>query len=120
LTLSFDIDSSQLPEEVELRDKLFPGWLAVSTDDQELRIISRRAFPPLVSPSDPSGQAALQPLAKAAAEALKAAAARRAAAAPATPATATASPSTAPGGMYGQSGPAAAGGRPTGRRRRDD
>ena len=66
-TLQFDIDPAKLPKADDLRAKLFPGSFAISADDQEVRIVSRQAFPNLVSPGSAIGIALALPAIQAAA-----------------------------------------------------
>lgn len=51
--LQFQIDPETLPAAEELRSKLFPGVLLVTSDDREIKIVTRDAFPNLSSPANP-------------------------------------------------------------------
>ncbi|AGA25752.1 hypothetical protein [Singulisphaera acidiphila] len=47
------IDPAKLPSEAALKALMFPATVAVAVDDQEVRFISRQAFPNLISPETP-------------------------------------------------------------------
>jgi hypothetical protein len=115
LRLLFDVEPSLIPEEDDLRDKLFPGWVAVTTDDREVKIVSRRAFPPLPSPTSAVSAAVMPTVARVAQAALSAAAERVAARSTAAAASA-AKPGAAPGAMTTPASP----GNGLRRRRRDE
>lgn len=48
-TLQFNIDADKLPSAEELRSKLFPSVIALTADDQEVKIITRDSFPDVVA-----------------------------------------------------------------------
>ncbi len=49
--LVFKIPETRMPKVEELRERLSPGSFAVSSDDQEIRVVSRVAFPNLIAPA---------------------------------------------------------------------
>jgi hypothetical protein len=59
--IQFNIPADKLPKADEIRARLFPGSFAVSADDQEIRFISRTAFPNVISPSTVAGIAVALP-----------------------------------------------------------
>ncbi len=89
----FSIPESRLPKAEEIRERLFPGSFAVSTDEQEVRFVSRKAFPHLPDPSSLTGVAVALPAILAAQQ--QAAAAAAAEAAPKTKSAKPGTPSAA-------------------------
>ena len=47
--LQFNIDADKLPKAEELRSRMFPAVFAISSDDQEVKIITRSSFPDVVA-----------------------------------------------------------------------
>ena len=76
--IQFNIDPSKLPKADDLRARMFPSTFSVVVDDQEVRLVSRTAFPNLLSPAGGIGIALVLPAVQAARDA-----ARRAAGLPA-------------------------------------
>jgi len=117
--LQFKIDPEKLPKADDLRAKMFPSSFAVSSDDQEVRIISRVAFPGIASPGG-AGVAAgiLMPAVQAArAAAMRAAGGRALPGMPTTPAApaagaspAATAPAAAPPGGPARRGSGSSGG----------
>jgi hypothetical protein len=67
--LTLNIDPAKLPKADELRNLMFPSSLAIATDDQEVRIITRAAFPNVLSPTSALGIALALPAINAARQA---------------------------------------------------
>jgi hypothetical protein len=102
--LTFNIDPDKLPKADDLRSKLFPGAMALAADDQEIKVVTRAAFPSVVAPASAMGMAVLMPAIQSARTAAAAAAARNAGAAGA-PAAPGAPPPAAPAAPAGADPP---------------
>jgi hypothetical protein len=53
----FQIDPAKMPKADALKAFLFPGYMALSADDREIRLVTREAFPDVGS-GGPSNSAA--------------------------------------------------------------
>jgi len=75
--LKFNIEPDKMPKADELRAKMFPGTVAVTSDDQEIKIVTRDSFPDVLSAtaSGSVGTAMLLPAVQAARNAARRAAA---------------------------------------------
>jgi hypothetical protein len=120
--LTLNIDQAKLPKADELRNLMFPSSLAIATDDQEVRIITRAAFPNVMSPTSALGIALAMPAINAARQAaMKAAGVSAPAPAGGPPAGAATGPGAAGAPPAGPAGapsgiPAERGARGKGRR----
>lgn len=103
--VTFRIDPAKMPKADDIRARLFPGSLSVTTDDQMVRIVSRHAFPNMVAASALLGIPMVQSAIQKAKEPPKPAAGNEAgggAEAPATPGGSSTSPAF-PGGSQSES-----------------
>ena len=48
--IPIQVDPAKVPKAEEVRSRLFPGWLAVAVDDQDIRFITRESTPSVTSP----------------------------------------------------------------------
>jgi hypothetical protein len=62
--IQFKIDADKLPKAEDLKSYLFPGTLSVTVSDQDIRFVSREAFPNLASPVGVVSMAGLMPALK--------------------------------------------------------
>ncbi len=114
--IQFKIDADKLPKAEDLKNYLFASTVSITVSDQDIRLISREAFPNLASNLNSVSMAMIMPSLKSFVESQQQAA--QAAAAATTPPAAT-QPAAGPGGGR-PGGPGGPGGRPGGRRRGDE
>jgi len=113
--IQFKIDADKLPKAEDLKSYLFSSTLSVTVSDQDIRFVSRSAFPNLGSPAGLASMAILMPALKSLTAGLGQPGQTQAGA-PNQPAAATTPPAAPPGGQPGGAPPPGPGGRRRGGR----
>jgi hypothetical protein len=114
--IQFKIDADKLPKAEDLKSYLFSSTLSVTVSDQDIRFVSRSAFPNLGSPAGLASMAILMPALKSLTAGMAQPGQTQAAAPNQPPAAATTPPAGPPGGQPGGGLPAGPGGRRRGGR----